>query len=388
VILAALVIGCRGDHAEPAPAPVTTPAGSATMVGGIPKLPISADGVQAVAALDASIAKRRDHGVVALLLERASIRGQLEDYVAGLEGSARWVDEDPTDVEAWKTRVLALSRVHQFAAAREALDHVKTLSRDPTDWEDATATLDEATGQHVAAAAYRERAAKQWPNPRTLTMWAASLAIEGRFDDAIALIPKAVATIKDNPATLFSWLYFQWGRIYELAGKLATARQLYAEARARLPASLEATVHLADTMRTTGEDPRKLVDEALAGNAHPALLALAGKLPEAQAEWERYVAALPQAFADHAARFYLGPGHDPKRALVLARLDHENRDTLDAAALLAEAAIAAGDPEAACKVGAKLSAGSRAHQFVAWRAYGACGNRAAADVLAKRLGLH
>jgi hypothetical protein len=129
------------------------------------------------------------------------------------------------------------------------------------------------------------------------------------------------------------------------------------------------------------------VIEALAAGRHPELLALAGEIDEARRAWERYVAALPRAFAEHAARFYLGAGKDPARALALARLDLANRPTAGARALVVESAIAAGDPETACRLAPPLAAGTEAQQFMAWRAYSACHRADEAAALAARLGI-
>jgi hypothetical protein len=183
-------------------------------------------------------------------------------------------------------------------------------------------------------------------------------------------------------------MLFQWGRLYELDGKPAEARPFFEEAHRRLPGSLEATVHLAQAMIATGDDKpaHTLVDAALADNRHPELLAF-DHPDEAQREWERYVAALPEAFSDHAARFYLT--RDPARALVLARTNLANRDTPEARALVAEAALAAGDAASACAVVDPLIAGPapRAQRFVAWRALSKCGRGPEAERLAHDLGI-
>ena len=97
--------------------------------------------------------------------------------------------------------------------------------------------------------------------------------------------------------------------------------------------------------------------------------------------------ALPEAFADHAARFYLAAGADPARALELARANLANRTTAEARALVVEAALAANQPATACEVAAALASGTRAQQFLAWRAFGACGRAAEAAALARRLGI-
>ena len=366
--VAALLAGCRGGDHHAAP---TSP---------LPKLPLSRDGAEELRELDHTIARYRtahDRHLADALLARAAITSRLEDYVEALDETARRVAAPDADNAAWRTRALALSRVHRFAAAREALANV----HEPAD--ELAATIDEATGR---ATPYFEHAARERPDPRTVTRWAASLALTGRFEEATALIPKAAALIHDNPATLLSWLLFQWGRIYEQKGELAAARAFYEEAHRRLPGYLEATVHLAQAMRATGGDPGALVAGALAANRHPELLALAGQTDAARAEWERYVAALPEAFASHAARFYLAS--DPARALALAEVDHGARDTLEARALVVEAALAAKAPARACELAGELAGGTRAQLFLAWRAFTACDRRAQADALAAQLGIH
>jgi tetratricopeptide (TPR) repeat protein len=375
---------------------------SASGVGAlVPKLPASPDGVAEIQALDRRVELHRGEPEleILLLLERASIRGGLEDYQEALQRSAAWVRRAPRQRTAWQTRAQVLTRVHEFAAARTALERLRRLVRDRDAGEGLAATIDEATG--AGGAEYRERMARDYPDPTTLTQWAASLAAAGRLDDALAAMQRVPALIHDNPPELLSWVLFQWGRIYEQRGQVTAARTFYEAAHARLP-TVESTVHLARAIAATGGDPGALVAGALAENRHPDLLALAGELAErgggatagagaaliaeAARAWERYVAALPRAFAAQAARFYLGPGRRAARAYELARLDRRNRDTPEARALVAEAALAAGDAPAACAIAGSLAQGSLVHQLVAWRAYRACGRDDDAAALAARLG--
>lgn len=389
VVAVALLAGCRGDHdqraASPPPAPAVAPPSD------LPKLPSSPDGAAELRVIDGEVVRLRADlpnraSFVTILLGRAGITGALEDYTEAVAVTAAWIEAAPTEPMAWKARVQVLTRVHRFADARAALERYKPL--EPKGWQELAATLDEATGHPELAAPVREDTARILVRPETLTQLAGNLALRGKLDDAIALIPKAAAATHDNSPVLYGWLYFQWGRLHEQAGQLARARELYAEAHRRMPGYLDAIVHLAGTMAATGQDPTQLVSEALAANRHPELLALAGKIGDARDKWERYVAALPEAFSDHAARFYLTGGADPARALVLARANLANRDTPEARALVVEAALAAKDPAAACGVVDPLVTGPlRSQQFLAWRALAACGRTPEADRLATVLGI-
>lgn len=394
---AALLAACRGEPSDAnPPTPTTapaTPTAFASASPGLPKLPRSPSGVEELRVLDAQIERQRNdpaatQTLIAALLSRAALTQHLEDYVQAVDRSAAWVALHPNAASAWKLRFTALSRVHRFAEARAALDKLAALPGQASTVVELTATLDEATGHPERAAAMREAAAKATRRPEAITRLAANLALRGKLDDAIALIPKAIAEIHDNSPVTFSWLLFQWGRLYEQKGDLFSARTLFADAHARMPSYLEATVHLAQAMTATGQDPAAVIAEAVAANPHPELLALAGKLDEARSAWDRYLAAAPLAFADHAARFYLGPGADPSRALALAGTNLANRDTAEARALVVEAALAAKLPAQACAaVDPLITAPLRAQQFIAWRALSTCNRKSEADKLAARLGM-
>jgi tetratricopeptide (TPR) repeat protein len=381
-IVAALLVtaSCRGDHhAPPPPAPAAV----------VPKLPRSPDGVTELHAIDQRIElhKADPHDELAYLGQRASARGRLEDYQAMLAISADWVARSPNDSDAWLARAHALAMVHDFADAKAALAHASGEGVD-----DEAIAIDEATGHRGRSLAARESLAKIRPNDVTLTQYLASLALAGKFTEARALIPKAAALVRDNPPELFAWLNFQWGRVYEQQGDLADARAFYEASHARMP-SIETTAHLIAAQLATGQPDaaKRLVTETLKTDPHPSIVELAvsvGLAPvaDAKAAWDRYVAALPNAFADHAARFYLKV--DPKRALELARQNLGNRDTPEARALVIEAALAADDPAAACAVvDPLLAAPQRGDRFTAWRALSRCGRGSDADRLARDLGI-
>lgn len=405
LVAAMLLAACRGDHA---PAPSATKVhkdagldGPASRVSDVPSLPRSDDGVAELRALDKQIeiAAGDNARLVPLLLERAAIRGRVEDYERALATSAALVKELPRDDNAWELRVKALTAVHRFADARAAIAELAPRVFPPQLVEPNLA-IDEATGQTARALEGRAKLAEEAPNPQTITLYAGALARAGKFDEALAQIPKAVAgAARINTPRGTSWLYFQWGLIHEAKGDLAIARDHYLAAYARMPGSLETVEHLAGALAATGdrERARRIVADAVADNPHPSLRALAleladrvdpAELASVTAEWERYVKALPEAFADHAARFYLGVGKNPTRALELARLNLANRDTLQARALVVDAALAAGDPAAACAVVEPLlAAGTKAERFSAWKALGACGRAADAEKLGHQLGI-
>jgi len=390
VVAAALVIGCRDSPAPPTgePPPPMTPVPSI-----VPALPQSPDGAQELVALDLQIEQARaapdPEALLGALSRRAMLRGRHDDFREALERSRAWTAEDANNPRAWAMRIAILIQAHQFTEAELRLDDFKRLARDPSEWEPPAATLDEARGNPEGARVVRERAAELHPTAANLTNLAANLAMRGQLDGAIALIPRAAAALRDPSPVLVAWLLVQWGRLYVQKGEPAAARQLFAEAHARMPGYVDATVQLATAIRATGGDPTALAAGALAAEPHhPELLALAGRTADAAEAWTTYLQSpLDHAFADHAARFYLGPGSAPAKALGLATSNFLNRQTLDARALLVEAELANTLAKSACDRAEPLATGSRAHQFLAWRAYAACGQTAEADRLARTLGI-
>lgn len=386
LVVAIALIACRGD------APSKQEARPASSSSVVPKLGISDDGAVELRAIDKRIEIHRDDlgQEIGLLLLRATYRSRVEDYAQAEALSAAWVAKSPADLAAWQARTRALTAVHELAAARVALDRVKKLAADKSEWLDLETSLDEADGHRDRSFPRRMEAARKYPSTANLTLYASALALEGRFDDAIGEIAPAANALRDNSPEQLAWLLFQWGRLYEQNGELAHAREFYQAAHDRLPGYVEANAHLAQTMQLTNDraGADAVLKEALAWERHPALLELAGHVDEARAAWEHYVAVLPRAFSDHAARFYLAAGRDPGRALVLAEQNLANRDVPEARALVVEAGLAAHDPKAACDAALGLvTAPLRAQRFAAWRALSTCGRTDVAARLAKDLGI-
>ena len=148
-------------------------------------------------------------------------------------------------------------------------------------------------------------------------------------------------------------LHFQRATMWLAQGNLPRGRSWLDAAHRRLPAYAPAQGHLAEVEAALGE-----TDSAIA-RLHPLtissddpdypaqlarILTEVGRPQEAR-EWRaraatRYdelVARHPEAFADHAAEFWLDVGADPHRALSLARRNLEVRQTPRAHELLARA---------------------------------------------------
>jgi thioredoxin-like negative regulator of GroEL len=136
-------------------------------------------------------------------------------------------------------------------------------------------------------------------------------------------------------------------------GELDDARASFDAARRLVPAYAPAQGHLAEVEAELGEVESavaRLYSLALSSDDpdYAAQLARilegAGRVDEsrhwgrqAAARYDELVASHPEAFADHAAEFWLAAGADPKKALRLARMNLEVRQTPRAYDLLSRA---------------------------------------------------
>ncbi|HSD87410.1 MAG TPA: hypothetical protein VLB44_07840, partial [Kofleriaceae bacterium] len=150
LVAIALLAACRGDHRS-----IRKDAGHdvpASVVSAVPKLPQSGDGDAELRALDTQIehATGKPHVLIPLLLQRATVRGHVEDYQRALAESEAAVKASPRDDTAWKLRINALGAVHRFTDARAALATLATLT-DASFLVEPQAAIDDATGDHEHA---------------------------------------------------------------------------------------------------------------------------------------------------------------------------------------------------------------------------------------------
>lgn len=144
--------------------------------------------------------------------------------------------------------------------------------------------------------------------------------------------------------------------MWESAGRSDLARPLFESALARLPGYAAAAGHLARLVAAFGDPEgldraRALLEPLVASTDDPEYVGQLGALyrqlhrstegdrlvNQATQGYEALLARHPEAFYDHAARFFLHVAGDPKRALGLAQKNLALRPTPDARDLLAEA---------------------------------------------------
>jgi tetratricopeptide (TPR) repeat protein len=332
--------------------------------------------------------------LIPLLATRAQFLGRVEDYDVAAGHADTLVRARPKDGGAYLARAAVRSSLHLFELAIADLDEAQKLGVPAAKVDPARAITLHAMGRTKEALALQERLVANDPSMGNLGALALMVGDQGKHEEADALFERAPASYRDVSPFPVAWLDFQRGQMWERAGQATQARGFYEAAVARLPAYATAQAHLAGLQAAQGDREGAIarLRQVTKSASDPEFVGqLAGLLQEvgradeaaslkvrAQAEFERLLEKHPEAFSDHAARFYLGAGGDPPRALKLARLNLDNRTTPEAFDLALTAALEAKDSAAACdfadRTRGKLSPLPTPHlEFLTQKADTACG---------------
>jgi tetratricopeptide (TPR) repeat protein len=334
---------------------------------------------------------RTPAAMVSLYSTHAQFFGALDDYDAALATAERLAKAHPHVPELLLQRAGARQSLHEFAAALDDLAQAEKLKADRDSVDAARAGIWQALGKYDDALAIRKRLVAKRATTASLSALAQLRGEMGDVAAAEAGFLDAQDAFRDVSPFPLAWLYFQNGLVEERAGRPASARELYEAAHERLPAYAPATGHLATALALAGDDKgaMALLEPLVQASDDPEYWAQLGALLRKHgdaargdelvaAAGKRYDALVLRhgdAFADHAARFWLGAGGDAHKALTLARRNLAARPTRDAYELAMRAALGAHDAAAACGFAdeaARLPYGSAALQLAMSESYAAC----------------
>jgi tetratricopeptide (TPR) repeat protein len=326
------------------------------------------DGTIALLNLEAQIegrqsAARLGHSQVEnqiVLIELIALRGLILGRVADYERAAHIAEQLAGDDCAGRAAFLARARTrasfHRFTDALDDLEAAERLSLDAEITSAERAAIFQALGRYDEALAIREEAANRRPNFETLGALAGLWAERGDAEKAQELYRDCRSRYRGVSPFPLALLDFQIGLMWMEHGQFDNARTWFDAARRRVPAYAAAQCHLAEVEAELGEI------EAAAARLYPLaassddpdnaaqlarILGDAGRTEEshrwrqlAAARYDELVERHPEAFADHAAEFWLGAGADPEKAVRLARMNVEVRKTQRAHNLLSRAVSA------------------------------------------------
>ncbi len=300
------------------------------------------------------------------LLTRAQFSGTFSDLTRVSELGEGATRDFPGDAKAWLLRARSESAVHRFDDAARDLERAAQLG---ANIDARLASLRIAQGRElVAAREHARHRATRAPSLEHLALLASAEAALGEFDAADEHYAAALATLRDVSPFPVAQLCFQRGVMWaELADRPERALPHYLEAVRRLPQYVVANVHLAELEAGSGQvdaaierlrriqaqtedpEPTGYLGELLAAKV-PADPDAAPLIERARVAYRALLEQHRTAFLDHAAEFFMGPGHDAGLGSTLAQENLALRQTPRALALAIEAAIAAQDPALACRV--------------------------------------
>lgn len=366
------------------------------------------DGALAADALSARVASaeqllKRDPenpelaaALVSALLARGQYLGRIADYEQAARVAERAVSAGPTSAAARLARASVRSTFHRFddaladIAEAERLD--ATLMRRARTQR---ASILQALGRYDEALNIRHRLSQEQPDLQTLGAEAALLGERGDparhdFENAERLFQEAQFHFDDVSPWPVAWLWLAESVMAEKREQTARARELLRAARDRVPAYAHVASHLAtlEPPARAAELLRPLLatsdDPEIAAQLSVALRALgdakgAERMKQQAAERYRILTErYSEAFAEHAARFWLGAGENPALALPLTERNLDLRKTNAAYELALEAELVAGSVSRACDEADAAFASrafhpSRLLRSLASAAYAKCG---------------
>lgn len=373
-VLATSATGCS----KASTAKDTGDGGSSNVEASLVPIPRTTDGALAIGNLDAVIAGHEKRvagapadatlraGLVDLLLTRGQYLGIIADYERASAIAEALVVEAPSSIAAWKARAATNATWHRFDAALADLDAAQRVGAPEKSLRAARSSVLAARGQLDEAFAIA-------PSDGDLAGESLALASRGllegdlgRVADSEGDLAAARTRYRDVSPLPLAWMDAMQAAQCEKRGDRVKARAYYTRAVRILPLYARAAAHLAayetaeravallSPIAERSDDPEVFAElgDALRRASRPAESKQA--IDRARASYEALLAKHPEAFADHAARFWLGVGRDPARALPLAAANAQRRSTDDAASLWLEAAQAARDEPAACEAAKQL----------------------------------
>jgi tetratricopeptide (TPR) repeat protein len=338
------------------------PAASSSVVD--VELPTTA-GSLAVANLQAQIdgqqrqsaAGEFDVGAQVTLIELVALRGHvlgsISDYESAQARAEQLTRDRPADDAALIARARTRSIFHRFTDALEDLADARRLGAHSAVVDAERAAIFQAVGRYEEASTIMSEAVQRRADFASVAALASLCAESGDVATAEHLFDESLDRYRGVSPIPLAQLCFQRAKMWLAQGDLRWARSWLDAAHRRLPAYAPAQGHLAEVEAALGE-----TDSAIArlrpltissdDPDYPAQLACiltkVGRVAEARewraraaARYDELVARHLDAFADHAAEFWLDAGADPRRALPLARRNLAVRRTPRAQALLSRA---------------------------------------------------
>ena len=287
-----------------------------------------------------------------LLFLRGDLLGRVADHDRAELAANEAVVLSPGRGSALYLRARLAGRFHRFEEANALLDRALAAGYPSREIDAERASLLQATGHYDEALVLRESLAKEDPGIHTIGALASLLAEMDRWVAAESCYTDALDADHGVSPLPCGQLLFEWGVSAMRRGDLDQAEALFAELDAILPQHVPGRGHRAEVALARGhldvalalirplpaiaDDPeyRATYAEILAARGDGEA---ADEAQRAAAAYDLLLARRPEAYADHAAAFFVAIGNRPQLAVDLATANWKLRDTPRSRSLLAKA---------------------------------------------------
>lgn len=281
------------------------------------------------------------------LIELVALRGYLCGMIADYELADEHADElcrsHPEEGVAYLARAKSRARFHLFVDALIDLDRAEQRGADKESIDLERATIFQAQGKYEAALELLTGATRSQRNFASLGALAVLHAERNDCVVAEEFFNESLNSYRGVSPVPLAILEFQRGHMWMLRHDPGRARFWFQTALNHLPEFVPAQGHLAEIEAMCGDMESAVerlmplatrCDDPDYAATLARILFEAGGINEASpwnakatARYENLISSHCDAFADHAAAFLLEQGHDPDRALFLAKRNLEIRCT-------------------------------------------------------------
>ena len=295
-------------------------------------------------------------GLVEMIALRGLLVGCIADYEKAEEIADQLVHDVPGDATALVARARTRAAFHRFQDALTDLDEAERLASNTKTVDSERAAIFQALGRYDEALYLREEAAQGHPSFENLAALVGLYAERGEINAAEKQYQQSLKEYRGVSPLPLALLDFQMGHMWMNEDRPLDARISFDSARCLVPAYAQAQGHLAEIDAELGEIESAVATLRLlaAFSDDPDYAAQLARIlgdtgTDGESRYWRQLAAVryeellsihPEAFADHAAEFWLAAGAEPDKALRLAKMNLEVRNTPRARRLLAQAVAA------------------------------------------------
>jgi len=277
------------------------------------------------------------------LFLRGDLLGRIVDHDRAELVAKKSITFSPDIARTLYIRARLAERFHRFDEANALLDQALAAGHPQDEIDVEKAALLQATGLYKEALLLRERLARDNPTIQTLGALATLLAEMDQWTAAEISYEAALDADESTSPIPCSQLLFEWAVSAMRRGDLDRAEAIFVELDAILPQHVPARGHRAEVALARGQldlaetlitPLLEVADDPEYRATYAEILAARGEAGAAAAEaehaakgYEVLLARRPEAYADHAAAFFMGVGNRPLLAVDLASANRKLRDT-------------------------------------------------------------